>query len=857
MPRILSRNEFNRRTLSLIISIGALALVALPTKLLDFIQPTAHAAATFTVNSTGDGADSNLNDGVCDDGTGHCTLRAAIQQANATPGTDTINFNIGSGGLQTITLATTPPDVTDPVVIDGTTQPGYSGAPLIEILGADNAQPPISWALHITAGSSTVRGLAIGRVSVTGILLGGFGSGGRGGNKVESCYIGLRADGITHAGIGGGCVTAADSPNNVVGGMNSSTRNVLSGCGAGVDIAGTLSTGNVVQGNYLGTNSSGTAALSTVSGGGVGVELRSDASNNIIGGTAAGDGNVISGNLFSGVIAVNTTSGNRIQGNLIGVAADGKTVVPNGTNGVELTGATDYLIGGTAVGAGNLISGNKQHGVIVTGGTGNSIQGNYIGTDASGAAAIPNSGDGVLILNASNNLIGGDTPAARNVISGNLSNGVEVRGDSGPGVSAASSNLIEGNYVGTNAAGTAPLGNTGDDVHVGGVNNVIGGLTPTPGVAPGNLISGSFTHIFVIGTGTIIQGNLVGTDASGTSKLMDGSFGIACWGPQTTIGGTQAGSRNVISGSSSGNADGIEVANGGTAVIQGNFIGTDISGSAVIGNRGAGIEVVSLGVTIGGTTPAAGNVISGNGTGISLSGGVSTVQGNLIGTDATGTAPLGNTGDGVRINLAAHNSMVGGTAAGAGNVIAFNGGAGIAVTPNSFDGSFTSANALRGNSVFSNALLGIDLVAPGPPLAAIPAHDGLTLNDPGDADMGPNGLQNSPVVLSVTTSGGTTSVQGTLNSKPNASFTIDFYVNAVCDASGAGEGQAFAGSTTATTDANGDATFSATFPAPSAGQIITATATDAAGNTSEFSVCNLGSAPGTGRIGTKRVFTNQ
>jgi CSLREA domain-containing protein len=709
MPPSLYRNVFKRRMLSLIVSIGVLALVVLPTGVLEFIQSTAHAAATFTVNSTGDGADSNLNDGVCDDGTGHCTLRAAIQQANATPGADTVNFQIGSG-VQTIAPGSPLPTVTDPVIIDGTTQPGFAGAPLI-VLSGGNAV--IGDGLSITAGPSTVRGLVIN---------------------------GFRGHGLRIEGGGG----------------------------------------SLVAGNYFGTDAAGSARVF---------------------------------NLLDAVFISNS---------------------PNNT------------VGGTTAAARNVISGSGQHGVHIFGSasTGNTVSGNFVGTNAAGTARVSNQGDGVLILNASSNVIGGDNAAARNLISGNISNGVEVQGDS-----AASANVIKGNYVGTNADGTAPLGNTGDGVHVAGLNNVVGGLTPTPGTAPGNLISGQFTNVFVFGTGTLIQGNLIGTDASGTAKLFNGSFGITCWGPQTTIGGTQAGARNVISGSGSGSAEGIDVANSGTAVIQGNFIGTDISGSAAIGNRAAGIEVDNFGVTIGGTTPAAANVISGNGTGINLRGGVSTVQGNLIGTDATGTSPLGNVGEGVLINFNAHNSTVGGDSAGAGNVIAFNGGAGISVAPDSFVvGNFTSANTLRGNSVFSNALLGIDLVAPVTPPNSFLTHDGLTLNDPGDSDAGPNGLQNSPVVLSATTSGGTTSVQGKLNSKPNVTFTVDFYANAVCDASGAGEGQSFAGSTTATTDANGDATFSASFPASSAGQIITATATDAAGNTSEFSVCNLGSAPGTAQF---------
>src|SRR5947209_19288119 len=125
MPHAVSRRPVARRIISLGLFIGLTSLLALPTGLLGLLQPIAHAATTFTVNSTGDGADSNVGDGVCNDGAGNCTLRAAIQQANATPGTDTINFQIGSGA-QTITLTTDLPIITDSVVIDGTTQPGFA-----------------------------------------------------------------------------------------------------------------------------------------------------------------------------------------------------------------------------------------------------------------------------------------------------------------------------------------------------------------------------------------------------------------------------------------------------------------------------------------------------------------------------------------------------------------------------------------------------------------------------------------------------------------------------------------------------------------------------------------------------------
>lgn len=123
MPRVNARRNNARIPSSLLAACGLLGLLTLTAVPLNFMQPTAHAATVFTVNSVGDGADSNTADGVCNDGAGNCTLRAALEQANAVPGTDTINFQIGTG-VQTIVLNAVLPDVSDPINIDGTTQPG-------------------------------------------------------------------------------------------------------------------------------------------------------------------------------------------------------------------------------------------------------------------------------------------------------------------------------------------------------------------------------------------------------------------------------------------------------------------------------------------------------------------------------------------------------------------------------------------------------------------------------------------------------------------------------------------------------------------------------------------------------------
>jgi hypothetical protein len=199
------------------------------------------------------------------------------------------------------------------------------------------------------------------------------------------------------------------------------------------------------------------------------------------------------------------------------------------------------------------------------------------------------------------------------------------------------------------------------------------------------------------------------------------------------------------------------------------------------------------------------------------------VEGNYIGTDTSGTADLGNSGDGVAI-LDADSNTVGGTAVGAGNVISGNSRRGVAVT-----GSRATGNFISSNSIFSNDGLGIDLVP-----------DGVTVNDPRDPDGGANNLQNFPGLTSAASVGGDTTVQGTLNSTPGTAFTLEFFSNSACDGSDHGEGERFLGSATVTTDGGGNANFTESFPAAApTGQFVTATATDPSENTSEFSQCRV------------------
>src|SRR5262249_26657583 len=317
-----------------------------------------------------------------------------------------------------------------------------------------------------------------------------------------------------------------------------------------------------------------------------------------------------------------------------------------------------------------------------------------------------------------------------------------------------------------------------------------------------------------VGGPNLIQGNFVGINAAGTAALSNEGDGVRCFFSFGSVIGGSAAARNIISGNGH---DGILFSSGneGHNRVENNFIGTNPDGVAAIPNAVAGVELGSPADVIG--TPGNGNVISGNGgDGIFLTFNRNQIQGNLIGTDITGQNPLPNGNSGISITGA--DNLIGG-AVGAGNTIAFNPFGGITIQ--------NVGNAILSNSVFSNSGLGIDLVLP----------LGVNPNDPGDADTGPNNLQNFPVISSAVKNGSSTTVTAALDSSPNTSFTIQFFPNPSCDLSGNGEGQTLLGSINQTTGADGHFMFSATLNVVPAGQFITATATDSGNNTSEFSQC--------------------
>jgi len=350
------------------------------------------------------------------------------------------------------------------------------------------------------------------------------------------------------------------------------------------------------------------------------------------------------------------------------------------------------------------------------------------------------------------------------------------------------------------------------------------------------------------GSTTLIEGNFIGTDATGT-MARGASSGISMFvqngGLNFTAGGPTPDARNVISGSSSvGIAVAANLNSSIAATIQGNLIGTDKTGTVALPNQigiasfGAGSD--SLVLTIGGSAAGAGNVISGNTLDGVLLGAFtknSVIQGNLVGTDPSGTMAVGNGRFGLHVSDGP--LTIGGTGAGEGNVIAFNGFAGVFVE------SGEDGFRISGNSFFENGGLGIDLE---------PA--GVNMNDAMDPDPGANGRQNFPELNAPDFPGGS-SVTGTLNSTPGHTFRIEVFANDECDPTLNGEGKTFVGTVdTAATDANGDVGFTVTFGQPIGATLLTATATDLAnGDTSEFSACPV--APTTTTTSTTTTSTTE
>lgn len=563
----------------------------------------------FVVDSTADGSDVTPGDGVCQDMMGQCTLFAAIEEANALPndfsGPDVITFNIPGAGPYTIQSTLALPAITDPVVIDGTTQPGFTDKPLIELDGILTSQGTSGLTIRLAGGGSVVRGLTISGFPLQGIFVSRSD-----GNLIEQNFIGTDPMGVSDRGNGRSGVHLINAQNNVI------SNNLISGNDIGVSIVGPLSTSNSIKHNAIGTDVTGATAIGNTS---VGVAILG-APDNTVGGTTTADANLISGNKTGIEIRGAAANGNRVQGNAIGTDIDGGTtgsVIPNRDGVVIQNDATGNVVGGNVAGAGNVISGNQRSGVKISRADGNIIQGNVIGTDVTGSdSGIGNGRKGIEIITTSDTLIGGAMSGEGNVISGNGKNGVLIRND-------ASNNRLEGNTIGSDPSHMVAIPNPQGIVINDSPDNIIGGTAPGAGNFIAGNISGGIRLIKLGATGTLIQGNQIGDPASGVANV-NGVF-IAGNAHHNTIGGTDPDAANVIAGNS-GRGVWVTAKAGKGNAIQQNMIyangslGIDLNGGGVTdndagdvddrGNDGQNFPVITSAVSSAASTTVTGSLDS-------------------------------------------------------------------------------------------------------------------------------------------------------------------------------------------------------------------------------------------------------
>ncbi|RUL86751.1 DUF4394 domain-containing protein [Tautonia sociabilis] len=670
------------------------------------------------------------------------SLRQAILETNRLPGLQTITFAIPGAGIPTIRPLSALPPITDPVIIDGLTQPGHR----VELDGS-LAGPGVD-GLVVLAGGTLIAGLAINRFGGSGIVLVGGGD-----NRILGNVIGVDTSGTIRLGNGRDGITVLDSSGNTIAG------NLLSGNqGHGLSLSGSGTTGTLVIGNTVGTTADGSGLLGNS---GAGILIGRGSSGNTVGGPDPGRGNLLSGNRIAGLVllgpvpgqnlqAANSptsgvSSGNLVVGNQVGVSAGSSGVLANGLAGILVSESPGNTIGGLSTALGNVIAGGIGDGIALfgTGSSGNLVLGNAVGTRPGGrSSSLGGTGNGVVIASgARDNTVGGDSPGAGNVVSASAGAGVLIAtGASGnlvagnvlgavglaPGhgvglliQTAASHNVARGNRIGGNTVGlilnpTASanlvVGNTigaGDALGTPGngfaglivresADNTIGGTAPEQG----NVLSGNGLGLLLEGiaaTGNLVLGNLIGLDASGRLPVPNATDGILIENARgNTIGGPEPGAGNVISANAS---TGVHLLGrlASSNVVAGNAIGARID-QPPAGNLLVGVYIEHApGNTIGGVVPGAGNLITGNGvvdvqlTGTGASGNL--VAGNLIGTGPLGDGSPRAAGTGIFLDGAPGNT-IGGFDPGASNLISGHDAAGIHLV-----GPTASGNRILGNRI--------------------------------------------------------------------------------------------------------------------------------------------------------------
>ncbi len=827
---------------------------------------------TFTVT---DSSDASAN-----------SLRAAITASNANaPGAgmfNTIDFNIAGAGVQTISLLSALPAITEPVKIDGysenngTTQAtpntlanADNAVILIQLDGASAGAGSNGLTLRAGSGGSTIDGLDITNFTGNGIVVDSNG------NNILGNFVGVDPTGTTRMPNGtfpgsGDGIRIVSASNNQIGSTNPADRNIVSGNALdGIHVEGTLTTpatGNIIQGDFVGVAADGKSSLIAAAG------------FQPTGITKGADGNLWFTESGSNAVGRITPAGVVTEFSLAALGAGNGPIdiVSDPANSllyfteknVGRIGGINPLAGSDAL----ILASETQSAVVPSG-------------DGAGVGRITLGPDGNLwFTEASVNRVGNINPTLTTI--NEFSTGITA--------GAAPTNIVSGaggalwfTEFGNNAVGRITTAGVVTEFSLAGLQAAsgpfdiasdptnhllyfteqgvgrIGSINPSAGSDAAILASETQTPVVPSGDGAAVNGITLGPD--GNLWFTEASVNrVGNINPTlTTINefstGITAGAApaDIVTGPDGAlwftefgnNAIG-RITTGGAVTMQSNKLdGIEISG----GNNN----------TVGGVTAGARNVIGFNADGIEIDNGGqnNVIQGNSVGVGADGVTPAGNLMHGIALRSSNGFSaplgpaqpnepgvsfnFIGGTAAGAGNLVEFNGAAGVAVfgNPVSASGQPNIGDAIEGNSIFLNGrsgtttpLLGIDLSNSFP----YPKDDGFTANDSKGhgAANDPNNFQNFPLLTSATKVPGGVQVVGTLTQSvsPNTTFRIEFFASNVDPLGLPAEGQQFLGFLNVTTDASGNASFSAFLNVPVAkGRIVTATATDAIGNTSEFS----------------------
>lgn len=657
---------------------------------------------------------------------------------------------------------------------------------------------------RIASANNSIKGFAIGGFQYAILFFGANGG------LVSNCHIGIDATGTeafsnTYGiGISGGSYGSYDLgyARNI-----NITDNIISGNSiAGIALIGVSE--NTITNNKIGTDRTATASVPNNQG----IYISSASHDNTIGGNTESARNILSGNTNAAIVIESSGSCNNIvSGNYIGTDITGANPLSNHYGIIVMTNANNNRIGGTTPAERNIISANTEIGIYIESADSNVVCGNYIGTDVTGAQTFAFEGTDSLMqangveINTTGkyNIIGGDTPEERNIISGNRVYGCIYYGN-------CHHNNICGNYIGTDVTGEIALPNaTGICVDGSSHQNIM----------ENNVLSGNRSYgLFIVTRGTdenIFRGNLLGTNAAGTSPLPnDVGLMLAADAKGNIIGGDNETDRNIFSGNLYA---GIEVTDQGTEnnIIKGNYIGVDITGNSPLPNSN-GIIVSALTKHL----EISDNVISANsdfGLVITDQADSISVLGNKIGTGSDASVELGNGASGILVAGGASNNFIG--LADRGNIIANNDSAGIVLMDET-----TLNNRISQNSIYNNQYAGIDIYP-----------WGINENDNGDSDSGCNNLMNYPVITSVIRdiNSGQIWINGTLDTQNPQNATVELFI--AHQPTGAGiprEGRTFIGKTTPHSDGSWLAVVDAEIDSD---EHIISTATDAEGNTSEFS----------------------